>query len=142
MGISISISIINLLIALSATLPQQAMQGPESPLAMSHDSKAMESAELAGIKDGVTVTPSCSSSGGNDIVLSIKCPSLSDVSAESTMMTVPPHCSIGQIKSRIESTWPGRPQAQGMRIFKSGRMLSDDAIVGDIVPPVSGEDMS
>jgi hypothetical protein len=114
------------------------MQGPESPLAMSHDSKAMESAELAGIKDGVTVTPSCSSTGG-DVVLSIKCPSLSDDSAGSNMLTVPEHCSIGQIKSRIESSWPGRPQAQGMRIFKSGRMLSDEMIVGDLVPPVSEE---
>lgn len=112
------------------------MQDQDSPLTMSHDAKVMDSAEFAGFKDGVKVTPN-SSTSSEDIVLSIKCPSLGDISAESTLLTVPLHCSIGQVKRRIESSWPGRPQAQGMRIFKSGRMLSDEMVVGDIVPPVS-----
>lgn len=118
------------------------MQGQDAALSMSNDTKQqLDSADLVGLKDGVIVTPTLSSND-NMIVLCIKCPSLHEASsAESNILTVPSHFSIGQIKRRIESTWPGRPQAQGMRIFRSGQLLTDEMVIDDVVPPVSVYDL-
>lgn len=134
------------------------MQDPRSPdvgpRALSMDEpvrRAKEQPDLVGIKDGITISPGGAShsrlSGPNDmgadhaadstVHLAIKCPSLADNGlAESTILSVPSHHSIAQVKQKIERTWPGQPKAEGMRCFKAGRVLTDETLISSIVSPV------
>ena len=112
------------------------MQGEDHTLSMSNDARPSDAADFASLKDGVLMAPS-TDQATDTVLLAIKCPSLSETSSESTLLSVPSRFSISQVKTRIEASWIGKPQAQGMRMFKSGQLLTDDVIVGDIVPQVS-----
>ncbi|UZJ51519.1 hypothetical protein CBS101457_000839 [Exobasidium rhododendri] len=109
------------------------MTDVEAAFSMNNDRRLPDSAEMVGIKDGVGVA-AASNPMTDMIALSIKCPSLPDFAAESTLVSVPSNASIAEVKLQIEGSWSGRPQAHGMRMFKLGQLLTDDTIVGDIVP--------
>lgn len=74
--------------------------------------------------------------------LSIKCPSSEAPNSEGEILSVSASTTIAQVKKQIETTWPGRPKAEGMRCIRAGRLLDDAESVGDVLAGVSMKECS
>lgn len=55
------------------------------------------------------------------VKLAIKCPSLYQ---DPELINVTKQTTVGQIKSLVSGTWPGRPSLEGMRCISAGRLLT------------------
>ncbi|KAN0063887.1 hypothetical protein ACQY0O_003493 [Thecaphora frezii] len=69
-----------------------------------------------------------SASTSESVLLSIKCPTLV---RDSALIRFQPETTVLQIKQSIQRTWPGKPQVQGLRFIRGGRLLNDDETVRD-----------
>lgn len=79
-------------------------------------------------------TASHSSLNDDHIAVAIKCPSLDK---DSAILRVKSTDTVLALKNMIESTWPGAPRADGMRCIRSGRILGDSELLGQLAQMVS-----
>lgn len=105
----------------------------QPPPRMLHCQNATGSAEPG--STSLSRTESSSSlSQGEEIYVAVKCPSLDK---DSVVVKVKASDTVRALKHTIERTWPGAPRADGMRCIRSGRILADGEILGQLSQNVS-----
>lgn len=118
---------------------RRAPSPPHSPSAPSHRALGMTGESHHEHRLGPRSRPTSPSTASQRQLLQllIKCPSLGSLDCDTRLMTVSADATIKQVKANIETTWPGRPKAEGMRCIRAGRLLSDEDVVGNVVVEVS-----